>query len=125
MIPKRPFTVHGVRTGDGPAQWICDANDLVICQAPDEAMAHFVADKLNMEPRRNTRSLAAMEIGDFRMHLERDNGGPLTGDPSVALLLDNLCDFLQFGEGERALALGADLLVYLAQMDNAPAMVVA
>ena len=54
------------------------------------------------------------------MKLECDNGGPLTGDPGIALFLSNLCDFMCFNTGERALALGAQLLVYLSQLDADP-----
>jgi hypothetical protein len=38
----------------------------------------------------------------------------------LALLLSELCDFLHFDTGERALALGAALLVYLDQLEFAP-----
>jgi hypothetical protein len=89
----------------------------------NRADAEFVAAKLN-GPRNQTnprlRPLAAMEICDFRLLLEHENGGPLTGDPQIAFFLSDLCDFLGFNTGERALALGAQLLVYLSQLDCPP-----
>jgi hypothetical protein len=89
-----------------------------------EADAEFIAAKLN-GPRNQTnprlRPLAAMEIADFRMFLERENGVPLNQEPDIAILLGNLCDFLQFNPGERALALGADLLVLLNRFEDEPA----
>ena len=62
-----------------------------------------------------------MEIADFRMFLEYENGVPLNQEPDIAMLLDNLCAFLNFNTGERALALGSDLLVLLNRFENDPA----
>ena len=88
-----------------------------------EADAEFIAAKLN-GPRNQTnprlRPLAAMEIADFRMFLEHENGVPLNEEPDIAMLLDNLCAFLQFNTGERALALGPDLLVLLNLVEEEP-----
>jgi len=57
-------------------------------------------------------------LSEFRGVLEIENGGPLTdGDPTVAFLLSDLADFLGLAIGERAVALGTDVLVYLNRLD--------
>ncbi|MGV0974475.1 MAG: hypothetical protein ACOYBO_00945 [Azonexus sp.] len=93
-----------------------------------EASAEFITALLNCpciaaggaktNPR--LRPLAAMEISDFRMFLEHENGVPLNEEPDIAMLLDNLCAFLHFNTGERALALGPDLLVLLNRFEDEP-----
>jgi hypothetical protein len=67
-----------------------------------------------MNPR--LRPLLATRLYDFRLWLELENGGPLH-DPDLALFLDDLCDFLQFNTGERALVMGRELLAVVAQID--------
>jgi hypothetical protein len=76
--------------------------------------------KCRQNPR--LRQLMAMELADFRLKLEHENGGPLVDDPNLALLLADICDFFMFSTGELAMVLGADLLVYLNTLDN-PAVV--
>jgi hypothetical protein len=84
--------------------------------------AAFIVTKLNEQPTFSVewRPVFAMYLSDFREHLERENGGPLTSDPQLALFLDDLCNFLQFNTGEKALALGPSLLVYLSFISDAP-----
>jgi hypothetical protein len=87
----------------------------IIATARNGSDATFIVTKLNEQPTFSVewRPVFAMYLSDFREHLERENGGPLTSDPQLALFLDDLCNFLQFNTGERALALGPSLLVYL------------
>jgi hypothetical protein len=88
-----------------------------------EADAEYILAKLNgsrTQTNPRLRPLAAMEIADFRMFLEHENGVPLNQEPEIAMLLDNLCAFLQFNTGERALALGPDLLVLLNRFEDEP-----
>lgn len=63
----------------------------------------------------------AWMLCDFRLKMEHENGGPLTDEPSLAYFLSDLCDFLNFNPGERALVMGESLLVYMNQLDFAPA----
>ncbi len=69
----------------------------------------------DMNPR--LRPLMATELADWRMKLEHENGGPLIGDPQLAFFLDDLCTFFGFNTGERALALGPSLLVFLNNLE--------
>jgi hypothetical protein len=95
----------------------------ILAVSRDESDAAFICNKLNSPDRsadRRVHGLLVMEIADFRMNLEHDNGGPLTSDPQLALFLDDLCNFLQFNTGEKALALGPSLLVYLSFLSSTP-----
>jgi hypothetical protein len=94
----------------------------VLATARDGRDAAFILTKLNEQPTFSVewRPVFAMYLSDFREHLERENGGPLTSDPKLALFLDDLCHFLEFNPGETALALGAQLLVYLSFISDAP-----
>ena len=57
-------------------------------------------------------------IGEFRGSLEIENNGPLTdGDPAVAFLLSDFCDFCGMNTGEKSVALGPEMLVFLARLD--------
>jgi hypothetical protein len=88
-----------------------------------ESDAAFICNKLNspdLSIDHRVKSLIVMEMADFRMKLEHDNGGPLTSDPQLALFLDDLCNFLEFNTGEKALALGSSLLVYLSFLSSTP-----
>jgi hypothetical protein len=100
-----------------------DRDEHLFVTAFTRADAELVAAKLN-GPHNQTnprlRPLAALEVCDFRLKLEFENGGPLTDDPQLAFFLDDLCTFLGFNTGERALALGAPLLVYLSTLEFAP-----
>ena len=103
----------------------------VIGQSFDAADARFIGVKVNQvcgQVPPQLRGLLALELCDFRMQLEHDNGGPLDDLP-IALLLSDLCDFLHFNTGERAIVLGRDLLIALSridadQPDSAPDLVV-
>jgi hypothetical protein len=75
---------------------------------------------LNVKDNPRLRQLLATELCDFRLKLEHDNGGSLTQEPAIALLLEDLCDFLGFTTGEKALVLGSSLLVYLSFISNTP-----
>ena len=70
---------------------------------------------------RSAKTFLAMQLADFRSFLEHENGVPLNQEPDIAMLLDNLCAFLGFNTGERALALGPDLLVLLNRLEDQPA----
>lgn len=87
--------------------------------APD---AEFITAKLNETALvdANWRGLIASVLCAFRQNLEIENDGPLTQEPSIALLLQSLCEYLRFNSGETALALGAELLVYLNQLEITP-----
>lgn len=85
--------------------------------------AEFICAKLNITfepPSARWRAIQAWMIGDFRVMLEHDNGGPLTADPTLALLLDDLCNFMNFSTDEKMIALGTDLLTYLKFLSDTP-----
>lgn len=85
------------------------------------ADAELLLAKLNDKPAHpRLRQLIACELADFRMRLEHENGAPLNQYPDIAMVLDKLCDFLGFTTGERALALGPHILVYLAGLEEGP-----
>ena len=90
----------------------------LICFNPAEAQ--LITNHLNTELNPRWRQLLALEVADFRMFLEHENGVPLNEEPYIAMLLDNLCAFLHFNTGERALALGPDLLVLLNRFEDHP-----
>lgn len=93
----------------------------VIAQVFDNRDAQFIATKLNEQagqPATRIRPLLATELCDFRMKMERENGGPLTNDPVIALMLSDLCDFFHFNDGERALVLGRELILFLTWLDS-------
>jgi hypothetical protein len=93
----------------------------IIAQTFDKRDADFIVAKLN-EPAGQTatriRPLLATELCDFRMKLEHENDGPLIKSPEIALLLADLCDFFHFTEGERAIVLGRELILFLNWLDN-------
>jgi hypothetical protein len=82
--------------------------------------AERIVNRLNVVNKPALRPLLAMELADFRMKLEHEQQGFLNDDPQIALLLADLCDFLNFNEGERALVLGRNMLIQLARLDDAP-----
>jgi hypothetical protein len=93
----------------------------IIAQSFSHPDAEFVNAKVNTacgEVKPPIRALLATELCDFRMQLERENGGPLVGDPSLAFFFEDMCRFFGFNTGERALVLGRDLLVTLDEFDQ-------
>ena len=120
MAPR--FTVSPAGE-DSFRYWIVvdSVSNRIIAQSFSKPDAEFVGVKLNdpcgqVNP--HVRPLLATELCDFRMKLEVENGGPLIGDPQLALFLADMCDFFGFNAGERALVLGRDLLVLLGTLDN-------
>ena len=93
-----------------------------IAQSFNQNDAEFVAVKLNDSgPMPNSFTLhpvMATQLAEFRMRLEHEHGGPLVDDPTVGLLLADLCDFLRFSEGERAVVLGREIILMLNALDT-------
>ena len=93
-----------------------------IAQSFDEKDAEFVAVKLNeCGPIPNSYTLKpvmATQLAEFRTRMEMENGGALIDDPQIGLLLADLCNFLHFSEGERAIVLGRELILLLDTLDN-------
>lgn len=86
------------------------------------ATAYFLSDAMTIAAKLNApeidagyrrRGLLAMELYAFRLMLENENQAPLTENPGIAFLLDDLCTFFGFNTGQRAIVLGSDLLVLL------------
>lgn len=122
--PNAPYVVTPARVDAGPIWLITDAHDRIITSAFEASLAGFVADKLNhrCDDRYNDpvriNPLVASMLCAFRLHLEHENGGPLVNEPDVPLLLADLCDWFGFNTGERAMALGPEMLAYLNRIDG-------
>jgi hypothetical protein len=120
--PKQPFTVTPARVDQGPVWLICDGHDTIVATCFDPAAAEFFVNRLNGAGRINPLTfnpyISAM-LAAFRLHLEHELGEPLL-DQSLPIgdLLIDLADWFSLCTGERALALGPDLLVYDARQGD-------
>lgn len=118
--PHQPFTVTPARVEQGPVWLICDNRETIVCTAFDAQTADFIANSLNnlRDPLACNPYISAM-LAAFRMHLEHEMSEPLLDQPlPIGDVLSDLAHWFGLCTGERALALGPDLLVYLARQNS-------
>ena len=129
-LPKPPFSVSPAQIDEGPIFLVVDANDQIITTSFEVTLAGFVAGKLNhrCDDKFNDpifiNPLVASMLCAFRLHLEHENGGPVTDDPTMALLMADLCDWFALNTGERALALGPDWLGLIDRLNHEPPLTI-
>jgi len=92
----------------------------IICTTRSAEDAQLVADALNAADKLQPifRALIASTLGDFRLHLEAENNGPLLSDPDLAFFLADFCAYFHLNTGETSVALGGPLLAYLNRIDT-------
>lgn len=114
--PKPPFTLTPASVDGSAVYLIVDGHDTIVATAFDAPAADFVVNRLNGAGRVNPLTfnpyISAM-LAAFRLHLEHELGAPLRDQPlPIGDLLIGLADWFSFCTGERAMAIGPDLLVY-------------